>query len=140
MNGKDFFLFISSSDSSSFHPENKIYNFIVELPERINLLGKWQVALCDFHLSEGTSEMLYIFSDLWDYSYVRDSVQPILQIIYPHGSEKKNYMFPRFFYIPITNNNFTRLNFYIKDKTLRLLTSLTGEIQMTLHFKRRKNE
>ena len=40
MNGKDFFLFISSTDSFSFHPENKTYNFIVELPERLNLVGK----------------------------------------------------------------------------------------------------
>ena len=111
---------------------------MVELPERLNLVGKWEVALCDFHLSEGSLEMLYIFADLCDYSYVRDSVQPILRIIYPHTSEK-NYIFPHIFYIPITNNTFTRINFYIKDKTLRLLTTLTGEIQMTLHFKKKKN-
>ena len=74
MNGKDFFLFISSSHSSSFHPEYKTYNFIVELPERLNLVGKWKVALCDFYLTENSLEVLYIFADLCDYSYVRDSV------------------------------------------------------------------
>ena len=134
---KNFFLFISSDDSFSFQPQNKTYNFTVELPERINLEGKWVVGLCDFRLTESSSDELYILSDLCEYSYVRDSLQPILRIIYPENTEK-NYIFPRIFYIPITNNTFTRINFYIKDKTLRLLMSLVGEIRMTLHFKRRK--
>ena len=42
------FLFISSNDPFSFYPDNKAYHFIVELPERINLVGKWEVSLCDF--------------------------------------------------------------------------------------------
>ena len=136
MNEKDFFLFISSDDSS-FHPQNKIYNFIVALPERLNLLGKWEVGLCDFFQTGSSPEVLYIFTDLCDYSHVKVSVQPILQIIYPHSSEKE-YIFPHLFYIPVTNT-ITRLNFYIQDKTLRLLTTLSGEIQLTLHFRKKKN-
>ena len=75
MNEKDFFKFISSDDSFSFHPENKIYNFIVELPERLNPLGKREVGLCDFFQTESSPEVLYIFTDLCDYSYVKDSIQ-----------------------------------------------------------------
>ena len=61
MNNKDF-LFISSNVSSSFHPANKICNFIVELPERINLVGKWAMGLRDFFLTKISSEVLYIFT------------------------------------------------------------------------------
>ena len=47
MNGKDFFVSFLK-DPFSFYPDNKAYHFIVELPERINLVGKWEVGLCDF--------------------------------------------------------------------------------------------
>ena len=37
------YFFLSSIDSLNFHPNNKAYNFTVEVPERINLSGDWEV-------------------------------------------------------------------------------------------------
>ena len=39
MTEEDFYIFLSSKDSLRFHPDNKGYNFTVELPERVELRG-----------------------------------------------------------------------------------------------------
>ena len=45
MDHVDIYLFISSRDSIKFHAENKPHTFIPELVERLNLPGRWMVAL-----------------------------------------------------------------------------------------------
>ena len=52
------FYFLCSSNSLSYHPDNKCYNFIIELPERIVLEGNWAISLCDFFNSSSLTETL----------------------------------------------------------------------------------
>ena len=58
---KDMYLFISSGDSMMYHPENKPHTFIVEFGERINLTGRWSVALSDLNLNVTTTEICFSF-------------------------------------------------------------------------------
>ena len=75
MEEDNIYLFLSSIDSLEFHPNNKAYNFTVEVLERTSLTGDWEVGTCDFFASTVTNETLYLFSDIVDYSYVRNSMQ-----------------------------------------------------------------
>ena len=59
MEEDSIYFFLSSIDSLNFHPNNKAYNFTVEVPERINLIGDWEVGICDFHASSVANETLY---------------------------------------------------------------------------------
>ena len=61
MEQKDFFIFLSSEDSLSYHQDNTPSNFVVELKERLQLIGEWEVGICDFFCSETMLYMLYIF-------------------------------------------------------------------------------
>ena len=55
----DIYLFISSADSKCYHRDNKPHTFIVELGERLNLTGRWLVALSDLNLNLTTAKTLY---------------------------------------------------------------------------------
>ena len=81
MDEDSVYIFLSSIDSSNFHPNNKAYHFTVEIPERTSLSGEWEVGICHFYASTVTNETLYLFSDIVDYSYVRDSMQGILRLL-----------------------------------------------------------
>ena len=83
MEQNSFFIFLSSEDSLSYHPDNNPYNFIVELKESLQIIGEWEVGICDFFCSETISQKCYIFSDIVDYSYVRNSLEPILRTLMP---------------------------------------------------------
>ena len=52
MEQKDFFIFLSSEDSLSYHKDNVPSNFIVELKERHQLIGEWEVGICDFFVQK----------------------------------------------------------------------------------------
>ena len=83
MDQRSFFIFLSSKDSLSYHQDNTPSNFIVELKERLQLIGDWEVGICDFFCSETISQKCYIFSDIVDYSYVRNSLEPLLRTLIP---------------------------------------------------------
>ena len=86
----DFYIFLTSKDSLRFHPHNKGYNFTVELQrERVELRGNWKVALCDIFFNEKIAETIMVFSDICDYSFVRDSLEPILRMVMPTIKEAK---------------------------------------------------
>ena len=115
MDQVDFYLFISSRDSIKFHAENKPHTFILELAERLNLPGRWMVALSDINLNVNVNDCLYVFCDICDISYVRNSMRPILRMIYPTQSSM-SYTFPDRYYIPIVQRNFSRLQIYMRQK------------------------
>ena len=137
MEQNSFFIFLSSEDSLSYHPDNNPYNFIVELKESLQIIGEWEVGICDFFCSETTSQKCYIFSDIVDYSYVRNSLEPILRTLMPSNASSSIF-FPIIFYFPIKVNSLNRIRVYIKDNQMRLLTTLSGAVSLSLHFRKRR--
>ena len=65
MDEDSIYFFLSSIGSLNFHPNNKAYNFTVEVPERTSLSGDWEVGIFDFYASTVTNETLYLFSDFF---------------------------------------------------------------------------
>ena len=137
MEEDSIYFFLSSIDSLNFHPNNKAYNFTVEVPERANLIGDWEVGICDFHATTVTNETLYLFSDIVDYSYVRNSMQGIIRLL-PQSNSNKYQLFNEIYYFPVKNKNFSRIGIYIKNKNLHFATSLTGVVELTLHLRRKR--
>ena len=135
MCSKDIYLFISSADSKSYHPDNKPNTFIVELGERLNLTGRWLVALSDLNLYVSSAETLYIFCDICDILYFQKSMKPILRMIYPTDTSK-SVNFSKRYYIPLAQKNFTRLQIYIRDKSMNVPGIMTEDLQLTLHLKK----
>ena len=95
MCNSDIYLFISSADSKSYHPDDKPHTFIVELGERLNFTGRWLIALSDLNLNVPTTETLYIFCDICDISYFQNSMKPILRMIYPTQASKSVSFYKR---------------------------------------------
>ena len=86
MGESDLYFFLSSRDSLFYHKENKPYDFTVELNETFNLKGLWEIALCDINLNANLTESVYVFSDICDQSYVLNSSERVIRLIYPSGS------------------------------------------------------
>ena len=74
------------------------------------------------------------FSDICDYTFVRDSLEPILRILMPNN--KRSELFPDRFYLGVRQSNLGRIKIYIKDSSLNNAVALKGEIQLTLHLKK----
>ena len=129
MEEDSIYFFLSSIDSLNFHPNNKAYNFTVEITER--------TSLCDFHASTVSNETLYLFSDIVDYSYVRNSMEGILRLL-PQSNWNKYQLFNNVYYLPLKNQSFSRIGIYIKNKNLHFASSLTGVVELTLHLRKKK--
>ena len=93
------YFFLPFTESLNFHPNNKAYNFTVKVPERTSLSGDWEVGICDFCASTVTNETLYLFSDIVNYSYVRNSMQGILRLL-PQTNLNKYQLFNKIYYLP----------------------------------------
>ena len=116
MANEEFYIFLTSRDSLKFHPENKSHTFTVELPERLNLSGIWEVAICDFSTSEVPSETLMVFSDICDHSFVKDSLHPILRMILP-CHRCRSHVFTNKYYVRVGQKSLGRIMIYIRDTT-----------------------
>ena len=128
MEEDSIYFFLSSIDSLNFHPNNKAYNFTVEIAERTSLSGDWEVGICDFHASTVINETLYLFSDIVDY---------ILRLL-PQSNSNKYQLFNNVYYLPLKNQSFSRIGIYIKNKNLHFASSLTGVVELTLHLRKKK--
>ena len=137
MEEDSIYFFLSSIDSLNFHPNNKAYNFTVEIAERTSLSGDWEVGICDFHASTVINETLYLFSDIVDYSYVRNSMEGILRLL-PQSNSNKYQLFNNVYYLSLKNQSFSQIGIYIKNKNLHFASSLTGVVELTLHLRKRK--
>ena len=62
-------------------------------------------------------------------------MKPILRMIYPTDSSK-SVSFPKRYYIPLAQRNFTRLQIYIRDKSMNVPSIITEDLQLTLHLKK----
>ena len=109
MNEESVYFFLSSIDSLKFHPNNKAYKF-------------YSRGICDFHASTVTNETLYLFTDIVDYCYVRNSMQGILRLL-PQTNSNKYQLFNKIYYLPVKNLNFSRIQIYIKNKNLQFASS-----------------
>ena len=133
----DLYFFLSSRDSLFYHKDNKPYDFTVELNETVNLKGLWEIVLCDINLNTNLTESVYVYSDICDQSYVLNSSEPVIRLIFPSASST-SYSFTNRYYLPIKQKVLTRIRVYIRDNEMNSVSSLSEEIQLTLHARLKK--
>lgn len=122
------YLFVSSDDSLEYHPTNSTYDFTITLPQTIH--GDWEIALGDItYVSH--FEDLYVFCDLCEYSYVKDTSLPLLRLISGIGE------FENLYFHTVTRNVIQRIRIFITNKNLETPSQDIGPVRLTLVMKPR---
>ena len=129
------FIYLSSTDSPEFYPQNEPYEFTVELPENLNLEGNWHCALLSF--SQPVSDDVTIFCDILDYSFIQNTYKPVLHQI----SEQDIYFsdFPNLHYMKVKDSSIKRIKISILKSTNLTPPSpapADSRTQLALHFKK----
>ena len=152
-----FYLFVSSKDSDQFHPDNKYFDFIVELGREYDLSdsgyaktrNRWSVALVEIKLEDINSsdpptlpEEVFILCDLILPSFIQGTERNILRSVGITGSGQLISTHQPY-YITLNRLSFARLKISLLDKDLQRLTEKNGwpikedwKLTCTLHFQK----
>lgn len=145
------YIFVKSSDTVNYYPENKPYDFRVHLDNALNLHGYWKIGVSEFFtltspkktvIDKTTSKPvttlnlkpLFVFSNICDFSSVNGREQPLLRIIQPDPSYGWNEKFYPIYYIPIKITDLTYLHLYLKDDNGLPATFIDFDVWATLHL------
>ncbi len=124
------YLHLSSNDSKSTHPDNKPFEFTVNLPRNLILNGAWEIALTEIYFQgKSGSKNLYIFTDICESSYVADTFLPLLRIVKRSGPLDIPY------YIKLSQDFVSELKVYIRTDGLKEPSFLIGTLRCTLHLR-----
>ena len=140
MDRNQYYLFLASEDSSEYFPNNKGYDFTIELPRILELEGKWECALINFSTDKKSEDLsdMYVFCDIVQESYVRNSNLPILTVV-RYVTKRKfehNLTVDHVLYHKISRSNISSLRIYITDSDLNNVSLLTGTSKCILHLRK----
>ena len=134
MESRQFYVYISSSDSTNYFPDNQPSKFTVKLPETLRLHEKWQLALCEIQYPsiQNKPDQLLILCDLCQDSIVGDKRLPILRRM---TFEDPGYRsFGVFYYVNLKAHEVDRITVYLKTETGQEPSFGSGKLLCTLHF------
>lgn len=117
------YLFLSSDDSLTYHPDNNSYDFTVELSRELK--GAKRLALCELVFTP-INEDLYVFCDVCDDSYALDRSLPLLRIVNASGEVSNLY------FQDVTRSHVHRIRIYIRTKRLEIPSADIGTVRCTL--------
>ena len=114
------YLNVSSQDSLSFHPDNSVFDFTIELPYAIT--GRFTCALLDLYTDADFNESLYVFCDICEPEYIHDRILPLLRIVSEAGelTTPHNKV--------VSRQHIKRINVYIRDRKFNIPTQTTPPI------------
>ena len=146
-----FYLFVSSVDSLDNRPNNKPYDFIVELGRSYTLescggwRGVWCVALLEVRLSTSQGEQsipeeAFVLCDIAHSSFVRGTEQPVLRLLEAGENGHSSSLFQPY-YIGLNRLTFSSLHIQLKNRDLEELKwsgdlNSDSVLSCTLHFQR----
>ncbi len=126
------FIFFSSKDSLRRHPNNKAWEFTVELANPIKLEGQWECALMEIDYDKRVKKDLYIICDLCESSNVRDKSLSILRVV------KAQNIFTIPYFVGVISHYITSVKVYILDDNLQTpsvaCSTLRGTLQLREKF------
>ena len=131
---------LKSTHSPKIHAGNTPYDFRVQLPRPLSLPGYWSVSLTEFTLKLSKSipadkgPALYVCSDLCDDTVVGERELPLLRRAYTRKSTNITYKNP--YEVPLRVGHFGDVHVNIRDDDNEPASFLTGEVTVTLVFKR----
>ena len=117
------YLFVCSEDSVDLNPANATYDFTISLPQELN--GKFKIALGEITYTSHFED-LYVFCDLCEHSYIKDTSLPILRIVPKMGE------FQNLYFHSVTRSNIQRIRIFITNSRLETPSQDVGPIRCTL--------
>ena len=129
---EEIYLYTSSKDSLSFHPQNTSSDFTVELPEILNFSNGWVIALTDIYITDSIENPLNIYCDICEQSIQNGELKSVLKVIYPDCIH-----FSNLHYIHVKSSSIKRLRFSIKGGNTGKENVLSNPVQMSLHLYRK---
>ena len=131
-----YFLFLASRDSKNHHPNNTASDFSVELPKTYNLNGDWEVALKEKEVRVG-EDMFYVLSDIFQESYVAETLAPVLRSVRREKKSKALFTFTDPYYIQVRTDQLSRIRIFIRGRNLQPLETDTTVLYCTLHLRKK---
>lgn len=138
----DFYLFISSQDSTDIRKNNVPSDFSIQFPKPYKLEGNWVCALKEIHISldfKPKSSRLYLCCDLLEDSYVGNTLAPVLRNVEIQSRYKKfkstEYNDPA--YIKVKASFFQSVRFYLRDERLNPVEFTSNDLHCVIRVKKR---
>jgi hypothetical protein len=132
------YVFLPSTASARYHPDNERGDFTVELARPIRLDSKWECAVTEL-IYDGRpydNGIITIQSSLCDESHVDGGMDLVLRRI---PSQNKPRVFAKFvvpYYIPVGPHTLTNIRVYIKGED-GIPSSVAGQpTWCTLHLRK----
>ena len=129
------YLYLSSSDSELYYPNNTATDFTVELTETLNLPGEWECSLLEIFFTKRIAGDIVVFSDLCANSNISNTKLPVLRFL-QNGTYKSNSSFLNLISLPITQREIQRIKIYIRTVSGDLPTFIDKPVRCTLLLKR----
>lgn len=135
-------LFISSNDCSDLYPNNSPTDFIIELPNVLELHEPCVIVLNELEISgdfqkNGIKE-LYILCDICESSFVNNGMHPVLRRITTSKIKGtvliKEYERP--IEVVIKEKRISRLRIYLTDGDMKTPSFISKPLKCTLTIKR----
>lgn len=145
------YIFVRSSESREFYPENRPYDFKIHLDNTLDLHGYWKIGIAEFFTLSSTQKTvidkstskpvttfyhksLFVYSDVCDFSSVNGHQEPLLRVIQSDPSYGWNDKSFPMYYIPLKVIKLSNLHWYLRDDTGSLATFIDSDVWMTLHL------
>jgi hypothetical protein len=139
---EEFYVFVSSEDSLEHFGDNSGGQFRVQFSRTYSMKDIWECAL--FNVSfvpafETPTIRVYVGGDfVGNYSYVRNSHQPVLQSVGILHEEVTDVTFERPIYHETKPFQFYQLEITLKDDRLRVCCFKDDHVFCLLHFRKRQ--
>lgn len=116
-------LYLSSTDSKEYYPNNNPADFTVKFPEPIQLHGEWTLTLRELKCKRSNNDDdLYIMCDAIQDTFVRNRKEPVLQYIPGKGRGGGGRVIQSFdgtIMPKVTRTTLNTLRIYIRDAQMQ---------------------
>ena len=127
------YVYVSSTDSLTLHPENTPSNFIVQLPQYIRFdEGEWTCGVVQCMLPKRVSKNVYITSDFVESSVLHGRLQPVLCM-----TTVKTKEFIQVKYVPVKRNQISTLRIKLVNRRGEEVNFTEDETLLVLEFRQK---
>jgi len=128
-------LFVSSTDSFTYFPNNSGSDFTIQLPGRLYFRGIWECSLISVCLPSEVEEDIVILCDLCEHSYISNTKLPVLRVL-QKGHVNHNGSFNQTMKVQITPIETETIRIYMRTISGKVPTFIDGQVKCTLLLNR----
>ena len=139
---EELYVFVSSEDSLEHFGDNSGGQFLEQFSRTFPMKDKWECALLNVSVVpvfDTPTRRAYVCGDFVEnYSYVRNSYQPVLQSVGILHERVTDVTFERPIYHETKPFQFYQLEITLKDDRLRVCPFKDDHVFCLLHFRKRQ--